>query len=81
MVVKEDHKWISLSLTKPQQQDPAHLAYKITTTQLDKMLKKKEVERAFLGIIRLVKEESQGMEAPEESMATMKPKSDEVLPS
>ena len=44
------------------------------------MLKKEEVERAFLGIIRLVKEDSEGMETLEESMTTKKPKWDQVLP-
>ena len=39
------------------------------------------MERSFLGIIRLVKEESEGMEAPEESMTTKKPKWDQALPS
>ena len=45
------------------------------------MLKRKEVERAFLGIIRLVEEESKGMDAPEESTTTQKPKWDQALPS
>ena len=45
------------------------------------MLKREEVERVFLGIIRLVKEDTEGMEALEESMTTMKPKWDQALPS
>ena len=45
------------------------------------MLKKEEVERAFLGIIRLVKEDSEGMETLEESMTTTKPNWGQVLPS
>ena len=45
------------------------------------MFKKKEVERAFLGIIRLIEEESKGMDAPEESTPTQKPKWDQALPS
>ena len=45
------------------------------------MFKKEEVERTFLGIIRLVKEDSEGMEAPEESTTTQKPKWDQALPS
>ena len=45
------------------------------------MPKRKEVERAFLGIIQLVKEDSEGMEAPEESMTTQKSKLDQALPS
>ena len=45
------------------------------------MLKKEEVERAFLGIIQLVKEDTEGMEAPEESMPTEQPKWDSALPS
>ena len=45
------------------------------------MLKKEEVERVFLGIIRLVKEDSEGMEALEESMTPKKPKWDQALPS
>ena len=39
------------------------------------------MERAFLGIIRLVQEESEGMDAPEESTTTQKPKWDQALPS
>ena len=45
------------------------------------MLKKDTVERAFLGIVQLVKEGSEGMETLEESMTTMKPKWDQALPS
>ena len=45
------------------------------------MLKRKQVERAFLGIIRLVKEESEGMDASEESTTAQKPKWDWELPS
>ena len=46
------------------------------------MLKKEKVERDFLGIIRLVKEnQTDGMEALEKSMTTMKPKWDQALPS
>ena len=47
----------------------------------DRMLKKEEVERGFLGIIQLVKEGSEGMETLEESMLTMKPKLNQALPS
>ena len=72
---------MSLPLTKPQQQDPTHVAYEISATQLDGILRKKEVEWAFLGIIELVKEESEGMKPPEESMTTVKPKWDQALPS
>ena len=43
------------------------------------MLKRKEVEQASLGIIQLVKEDSEGMEAPEEFMTTQKPKWDQAL--
>ena len=39
------------------------------------------VERAFLGIIQLVEEESKGMDASEESTTTQKPKWDQALPS
>ena len=45
------------------------------------MLKKEHVEQAFLGIIRMVKEESEGMETPEESTTTQNPKWDHALPS
>ena len=45
------------------------------------MIKKEEVERAFLGVIRLAKEESEGMEIMEESAHITKPKWDQVLPS
>ena len=51
VVMKQGQDWISLPLAKPQQQDPVHLATEISATRLDKMLKKKEVERAFLEII------------------------------
>ena len=39
------------------------------------------MERAFLGIIRLVKEDPEGMETLEESTTTQKPKWDQALPS
>ena len=45
VVMKKGQDWISLRL------DPLHLATKISATQLNKMLKRKEVERAFLGIM------------------------------
>ena len=45
------------------------------------MLKRKEVERAFMEIIRLVQQESKGMDAPKESTTTQKPKWDQALPS
>ena len=80
VVMKKCQNWISLPLDKSQQQNPVHLATKISATRLDKMLKRKEVERAFLGIIRLVKEDSEGMEAPEESTTIQKPKWDQALP-
>ena len=48
--MKKGQDWISLPLAKSQQQDPVHLATEISATRLDKMLKKKEVERAFLGL-------------------------------
>ena len=81
MVVNKGHQWISLPLAKPWQSNPIHLANEISASQANHMLKSKEVERAFLGIIRLVEEESKGMGAPEESMTTQKPKWDQVLPS
>ena len=82
VVMKKGQDWISLPLAKSQQQDPVHLATEISATRLDKMLKRKEVERAFLGIIRtLVKEDPEGMETLEESMTTQKPKWDQALPS
>ena len=81
VVMKKGQDWISLPLAKSQQQDPVHLATEISATQLKKMLKRKEVERAFLGIIRLVKEDSAGMEVLEESTATQKPKWDQALSS
>ena len=81
VVMKKGQDWISLPLAKSQQPDPIHLATEISVTRLDKMLKKKEVERAFLGIIRLVKEDPEGMEIPEEFMTTQKPKWDQALPS
>ena len=45
-----------------------------SANQINQMLKRKEVERAFLGIIRLVKEETEGMDAPKESTTMQKPK-------
>ena len=74
--MKKGQDWISLPLAKSQQQDLVHRAAKISATQLDKMLKRKEVERAFLGIIQLVKEDPKGMETLEESMTTQMPKRD-----
>ena len=43
------------------------------------MLKRKEAERAFLGIIQLVKEDPEGMETPEESTTMQNPKWDQAL--
>ena len=43
------------------------------------MLKRNEVDRAFLGIIRLVMEESDRMDALEESTTIQKPKGDQAL--
>ena len=63
------------------QSNPVHLANGISANQINHMLKRKEVERAFLGIIRLVKEKSEGMDAPEESTTMQKPKWDQALPS
>ena len=68
VVVNKDHQWISLPLAKPLQSNPVHLASEISASQVNQMLKRKEVERAFLGIIRLVEKESKGMDALEESM-------------
>ena len=45
------------------------------------MLKRNEVEWAFLGIIWLVKEKSEGMDTPEESTITQKWKWDRIFPS
>ena len=81
MVMNKDHQWISLPLAKPLQSNPVHLAHEISASQANQMLKRKEVERAFLGIIRLVEEESKRMDAPEESTTTQKPKWDRALPA
>ena len=70
MVMKKGQEWIFLPLAKSQKPDPVHLAIEISATRLDKMFKRKEVECAFLGIIRLVKEDPEEMEIPEESMTT-----------
>ena len=64
VVVNKDHHWVSFPLAKPLQTNPVHLANEISASQANQMLKRKAVERAFLGIIRLVKEESEGMDAP-----------------
>ena len=44
VVMKKGQNWISLPLAKSQQCDLVHLATEISATQLDKMLKRKEVE-------------------------------------
>ena len=51
VAVNKDHHCISLPLAKPLQSNPVHLANKISANQANQMLKRKEVERAFLGII------------------------------
>ena len=53
--------------------------YLPTSTQVDRMLMKEEVDQAFTRIIRLVKEDSEAKEAPKESMTTVKPKWDQAL--
>ena len=57
VVMKKGQNWISLPLAKSQRQNLVHPATKISATQLDRLLKEEEVERAFLGIIQLIKEE------------------------
>ena len=81
MVVNKDHQWISLPFAKPWQQNLIHLADDISANQIDQMLKRKIEGRAFLGIIRVVKEESEGMAAPKESTTMVKGKWDQALPS
>ena len=76
VVLNKDHQWISLPLAKPLQSNPVHLANEISASQANQMLKEKRWKRAFLGIIRLVEKESKGMDAPEESTTTQKPKWD-----
>ena len=51
VVVNKDHQWISLPLAKPRQSNPIHLASEISASQVNHMLKRKQMERAFLGII------------------------------
>ena len=51
VMVNKDYQWISLPLAKPWQPNPVHLANEISVNQIDHMLKRNEVERAFLGII------------------------------
>ena len=60
---------------------PSPFTTEISATQPDRMLKKEEVERAFLGIIQLAKEKSVGMETLEESMTMKNPKCDQALSS
>ena len=60
VVVNKDYQWISLPLAKPRQSNPIHLANEISTSQANQLLTRTEVERAFLGIIRLVEEEWHG---------------------
>ena len=50
VVVNKEHQWISLPLAKPLQSNPVHLASEISASQVNHMLKKKEVERAFQGL-------------------------------
>ena len=69
-MVNQDHQGISLLPIKPQQQNLVHFVDEISANQIDYMLKRNEVDLAFLGIIQLVKEESEGMDAPEESTTT-----------
>ena len=76
VVVNKDHQRISLPLAKPRQSNSVHLAKEISANQIDQMLKRNAVHRAFLGIIRLVKEESEGMATSKESTTTQKPKWD-----
>ena len=81
MVVNKDRQWISLPLAKTRQLNPVHLASEISASQVNQMLKRKEGERDLLGIIRLVIEEPESMDAPEEPTTMQKPKWDQALPS
>ena len=80
-MVNQDHQWISLPLAKPMKQNPVHLANEISTSQMSHILKWNKVDRAFPGIIRLVMEESERTDAPEESKTMQKPKCDQGVSS
>ena len=80
VVMNKDHQWISLPLAKPRQSNPVDRANEISANQVDHMFKRNEVEQAFLGIIWLVKEESEGINVPKESTTTQKQKWDQAFP-
>ena len=82
VVVNKDHQWISLPLAKPLQSNPVHLANEISVqVKPIKCSREKRWNELSWGLSDWLEEESKGMDAPEESTPTQKPKWDQALPS
>ena len=81
VVVNKDHQWISLPLAKPLQSDPVHLANEISGVKPIKCSREKRRNELSWGLSDWLQEELKGMDAPEESTTTQKPKRDQALPS
>ena len=57
VVVQQGQDWISLPLAKLEGDMSAHLVNMISAKQMSWLLKRKQVDNAFLGFVRMVKEE------------------------
>ena len=57
VVVQQGQEWISLPLAKLGEDMLAHLVNMIIAKQMSRLLKRKQVDNAFLGFVRMVKEE------------------------
>ena len=56
VVVQQGQHWILLPLAKLGEDTSAHLVNMISAKQMSQLLKRKQVDNAFLGFVRMVKE-------------------------
>ena len=57
VVVQQGQEWISLPLAKLGEDTSAHLVNMISVKQMSRLLKRKQMNSAFLGLVQMVKEE------------------------
>ena len=58
VVVQQGQEWISLPLAKQGEDTSAHLVNMISAKQMSQLFKRKQVDNAFLGFVRMVKEDN-----------------------
>ena len=57
MVVQQGQEWFSLPLASLDEDQSANHVNQISTKQMSRLLKRKQVDNAFLGFVQMVKEE------------------------